>query len=524
MGTRAIFAFVVMAAILQGSAFAASGKPRRELLTHRVQAVKPTIGSGWRARVNSRIASASISTASSSTTATTGASGSSISTGSDAATVTEAAATSSNTATARVAAAGVGNSSLGAHPAAVSATLGTTTVGTSATCDASSLADYASSTQLSSDLTLHWKAASATKVNLALEAAAGSSAAAGWFSVAFSRVSSDGSIPVNVGGSNTLIWAYSESGSKSLDFHGENDGVATVDFSCDGSSSSAPPSTSPPSSPAPPSTSPPSSSPPSTSPPSTSPPSSSSSCATSTLPSYTYSAPLDSSLTLHWKTVSATQVNLALEAAAGSTAAAGWFSLAWTADGRMAPADTIIGNLPGGAVAAYYMSGYGMSDVQPTSSFSIGSGAALTTTSSGSKVMKFSRAQGDGSIPVSVNGSNTLIWGYSQGGSQTLGFHGENDGALTLDFSCATSSTGGGIGGGVGGGIGGGDNNGGGFGDGGHGHGQGGHGHGHGGADGHGGDMGKTQNHHDCGCGGAGIWDEGGMGDLGGRSWSESGL
>ncbi|GJP58421.1 hypothetical protein CLOP_g1592, partial [Closterium sp. NIES-67] len=150
MGTRAIFAFVVMAAILQGSAFAASGKPRRELLTHRVQAVKPTIGSGWRARVNSRIASASISTASSSTTATTGASGSSISTGSDAATVTEAAATSSNTATARVAAAGVGNSSLGAHPAAVSATLGTTTVGTSATCDASSLADYASSTQLSS--------------------------------------------------------------------------------------------------------------------------------------------------------------------------------------------------------------------------------------------------------------------------------------------------------------------------------------------------------------------------------------
>ncbi|GJP80199.1 hypothetical protein CLOP_g10428, partial [Closterium sp. NIES-67] len=268
--------------------------------------------------------------------------------------------------------------------------------------------------------------------------------------IEFSRVSSDGSIPVNVGGSNTLIWAYSESGSKSLDFHGEND--------------------------------------------------------------YTYSAPLDSSLTLHWKTVSATQVNLALEAAAGSTAAAGWFSLAWTADGRMAPADTIIGNLPGGAVAAYYMSGYGMSDVQPTSSFSIGSGAALTTTSSGSKVMKFSRAQGDGSIPVSVNGSNTLIWGYSQGGSQTLGFHGENDGALTLDFSCATSSTGGGIGGGVGGGIGGGDNNGGGFGDGGHGHGQ-------GGADGHGGDMGKTQNHHDCGCGGAGIWDEGGMGDLGGRSW-----
>ncbi|GJP68706.1 hypothetical protein CLOP_g25369, partial [Closterium sp. NIES-67] len=377
MGTRAaVFAFVVMAAILQSTAFAGKPAGRRALLTHRVQAVKPTIGSSWRVQVYSRILSASISTASSS------------SNGSDAVNANAAAAaTSSNTATARVGAASVGNSTLGTQPAAVSATLGTTTAGTSAAasaCDASSLPAYTSSMQLSSDLTLHWKAASATKVNLALEAAAGSTAAAGWFSLAwsadgrmapadtvfgnlpggavaayymsgygmsdvqptssfsigntvqttsasgstiikFSRVTGDGSIPVNVGGSNTLIWAYSESGSQSLDFHGEND--------------------------------------------------------------YTYSIQLDSALTLHWKTASATKVNLALEAAAGSTAAAGWFSLAWTADGRMAPADTIIGNLPGGAVASYYMSGYGMSDVQPTSSFSIGSGATLATSGSGSKVM-----------------------------------------------------------------------------------------------------------------------------------------
>ncbi|CAI5524037.1 unnamed protein product [Closterium sp. Naga37s-1] len=310
-----------------------------------------------------------------------------------------------------------------------------------ATCDASSLADYTSSVQLSSDMTLHWKTASATKVNLALEAAAGSTAAAGWFSLAwsadgrmapadavignlpggavaayymsgyamsdvqptssfdignavqttsasgstvieFSRMTGDGAVPVNVGGSNTLIWAFSEGDSQTLGFHGENDGVTTVDFSCDGSSSSAPPSTSPPSSPAPPSTSPPSSpAPPSTSPPSTSPPSSSS-CAASSLAGYTYSAPLDSSLSLHWYTVSATKVNLALEAAAGSMAAAGWFSLAWSADGRMAPADAVIGNLPGGAVAAYYMGGYGLGDVQPTSGFSIGSGAALSTSAS----------------------------------------------------------------------------------------------------------------------------------------------
>ncbi|CAI5959106.1 unnamed protein product [Closterium sp. NIES-64] len=244
-------------------------------------------------------------------------------------------------------------------------------------------------------------------------------------------------------------------------------------------------------------------------------------------------------LTLHWKTASATKVNLALEAAAGSTAAAGWFSLAWSADGRMAPADAVIGNLPGGAVAAYYMSGYAMSDVQPTSSFDIGN-AVQTTSASGSTVIEFSRMTGDGAVPVNVGGSNTLIWAFSEGGSQTLGFHGENDatkvnlaleaaagstaaagwfslawsadgrmapadavignlpggavaayymggyglgdvqptsgfsigsgaalstsasgskvmnGALTLDFSCATSSTGGGSGGGIGGG----DNNG----------------------------------------------------------------
>ncbi|CAI5968575.1 unnamed protein product [Closterium sp. NIES-65] len=222
----------------------------------------------------------------------------------------------------------------------------------------------------------------------------------------------DGAVPVNVGGSNTLIWAFSEGGSQTLGFHGENDGVTTADFSCDGSSSSAPPSTSPPSSPAPPSTSPPSSpAPPSTSPPSTSPPSSSS-CAASSLAGYTYSAPLDSSLSLHWYTVSATKVNLALEAAAGSMAAAGWFSLAWSADGRMAPADAVIGNLPGGDVAAYYMGGYGLGDVQPTSGFSIGSGAALSTSASGSKVMK---------AMVMVVGMEGLVGGGVVGIMQLVG-------------------------------------------------------------------------------------------------------
>eukprot|EP00475_Leptophrys_vorax_P013813 TRINITY_DN2017_c0_g1_i1.p3 TRINITY_DN2017_c0_g1~~TRINITY_DN2017_c0_g1_i1.p3 ORF type:complete len:161 (-),score=15.55 TRINITY_DN2017_c0_g1_i1:203-685(-) len=54
----------------------------------------------------------------------------------------------------------------------------------------------------------------------------------------------------------------------------------------------------------------------------------------------------------------------------------------------------------------------------------------------------FSRSAGDGgSVPVNVNGSNTLVWAYSQSGSQALDFHGRNDGSLSVDFSCQPGSS-----------------------------------------------------------------------------------
>ncbi|CAI5968579.1 unnamed protein product [Closterium sp. NIES-65] len=143
---------------------------------------------------------------------------------------------------------------------------------------------------------------------------------------------------------------------------------------------------------------------------------------------------------------------MALEAKAGSGAESGWISAGWSADGRMYPADCVIGNLPGGSMGAYYMSGYGDSDVAPTSSFALGSAEMLT--SNGGTVMKFSRASGDGgAIPVDVAGVNTVIWAYSQSGSTALGFHGRNDGATSVDFSCvgataaANSTAGSGAGG-----------------------------------------------------------------------------
>ncbi|CAI5494466.1 unnamed protein product [Closterium sp. Naga37s-1] len=135
------------------------------------------------------------------------------------------------------------------------------------------------------------------------------------------------------------------------------------------------------------------------------------------------------SLVLHWAALDGsaqTALQMALEAKAGSGAESGWISAGWSADGRMYPADCVIGNLPGGSMGAYYMSGYGDSDVAPTSSFALGSAEMLT--SNGGTVMKFSRASGDGgAIPVDVAGVNTVIWAYSQSGSTALGFHGRNE-------------------------------------------------------------------------------------------------
>ncbi|GJP30775.1 hypothetical protein CLOM_g15499 [Closterium sp. NIES-68] len=121
---------------------------------------------------------------------------------------------------------------------------------------------------------------------------------------------------------------------------------------------------------------------------------SSSGCQASSLDGFTSSVALGSSgLTLHWRAVTSSQLAFALEAAAGSAAAAGWFSVGWSSTGRMAGSDAVVGNLAGGGVKAVYMSGTGQSDVQPTSSFDIGN-AQLATSASGSTVLRYALVSG----------------------------------------------------------------------------------------------------------------------------------
>ncbi|GJP58172.1 hypothetical protein CLOP_g22345 [Closterium sp. NIES-67] len=167
-----------------------------------------------------------------------------------------------------------------------------------ATCQASTLAGYTSSVDLSGKgLILHWKKSTGSTIDLALEAKSTSGAASGWISVAwssggmfnsdavvgnlatgsgvgayaissyssvvpttrfaitkasvaaaaaagggtivkFTRAAGSGLVPVKVGGSNKLVWAYSAGGSKTLANHGSSHrGAKTVDLSCNGTAS-----------------------------------------------------------------------------------------------------------------------------------------------------------------------------------------------------------------------------------------------------------------------------------------------
>ncbi|GJP29828.1 hypothetical protein CLOM_g19924 [Closterium sp. NIES-68] len=401
-----------------------------------------------------------------------------------------------------------------------------------ASCQSSSLTGFTSSIDLSGNgLVLHW-ALDGTQATLrmALEAKSGSGAESGWISAGwsadgrmypadcvvgnlpggeigayymsgygdadvvptssfslgsaamltsnggtimqFSRSSGDGgAIAVNVAGANTIIWAYSESGSTALGFHGRNDGATSVDFSCVGAAAAANSTAG-------------SGAGGNTGSNTTTGGSSAGSntttgdgeweggrgeggegaglgsgsssgaaaCQSSSLSGYEHSVTVTSGLLLHWTLVSAAttttststggraQVQLALEAQQGSGAESGWISIGWSTDGRMAPADAVIGNLPGNAVAAYAMTGYQMSDVAVTTNFSVAE-ASTETASNGATVVKFTRTEGDGGIvPVDFTGVNTLVWAFSGSGTQALDYHNHNDGVLKVDFTCSTAT------------------------------------------------------------------------------------
>ncbi|CAI7782041.1 unnamed protein product [Closterium sp. NIES-54] len=217
------------------------------------------------------------------------------------------------------------------------------------------------------------------------------------------------------------------------------------------------------------------------------------------------------SFVLHWAAPANGQLDMAMEAKSGSGAAKGWMSVAWSANGGMAESTAVIGNMDGGNVAGYHITGYSMSTVKENG-MDIG-GDAGTTNEGGSTVVKFLRRESDGGeVKINLSGKNKLVWAYSTG-SKSLGYHGGNFGSLTVDFSCQSAPGGGGGGGGEGGGGGG---------EGGEGGGEGGEGGGEGGGGGgsYGGGGGSSGGGGGS-SGGAGGGSNGGGG--GGSNGGESG-
>ncbi|CAI7868588.1 unnamed protein product [Closterium sp. NIES-53] len=349
-------------------------------------------------------------------------------------------------------------------------------------CSASPLKSYTSRVFIKpSWISLHWAVINGSQVNIAIVAKVGSGAAKGWFAlgfsnagtmapsdaviantedvpiaaynilgygpqdvvrtdtfnigadasvvmangrtvIKFSRVAGDGTIPINFSGPNTLIWAHDLFGNKTIGYHFQKQGSLVVDFSCVGTDNYTKPIDSiVPGSPQTPVNS------------------GNTLCPASSLAGYAYSVPLEGdSFRMHWSPPVANQVNVALEAAAGSEAAGGWMSLGWSRSGSMVPADAVIGNLANGAVRAFYLTGYRRWMVQQSSAFSVGI-TSVSNSLKGSLVVKFTLTGGEGDIPLEFSGANRLIWAHSAGGSKVLSYHGSNFGDLTLDFNCKTA-------------------------------------------------------------------------------------
>ncbi|CAI7872669.1 unnamed protein product [Closterium sp. NIES-53] len=146
---------------------------------------------------------------------------------------------------------------------------------------------------------------------------------------------------------------------------------------------------------------------------------------------------------LHWAVVSPTVVKIAFEAKRGSGAALGWVSVGFSKDGKMSPADAIIGNQPDTPIAAYSMTGYDAGSITVNKNLWIGDDASLVTKTNGSLIMKFQRTITDGVAPISTTDPVTVIWAFSADNTKPLAFHGEKRcGSFQVDFSCNGGSGG----------------------------------------------------------------------------------
>ncbi|CAI5494463.1 unnamed protein product [Closterium sp. Naga37s-1] len=72
-------------------------------------------------------------------------------------------------------------------------------------------------------------------------------------------------------------------------------------------------------------------------------------CVASMIDGYDVSVPLGDTLILHWMTPTSTTLNLLLE-----TTATGWAAVGWSADGRMAGSDAVVGNTGNPATVQAY--------------------------------------------------------------------------------------------------------------------------------------------------------------------------
>ncbi|CAI7844350.1 unnamed protein product [Closterium sp. NIES-53] len=143
------------------------------------------------------------------------------------------------------------------------------------------------------------------------------------------------------------------------------------------------------------------------------------------------------SFILHWK-ANASTVSFACE-----VATTGWVSLGWSADGKMYPADAVVGSGSGNgaSVAPHSISSY--TSVSPSSGFAV-SATAVESGANGKTVVKFTRQLAVGSFPINANGVTKVIWAYSADGSQSLANHMTNRGSASIDFisgSTTVSST-----------------------------------------------------------------------------------
>ncbi|CAI7780954.1 unnamed protein product [Closterium sp. NIES-53] len=140
---------------------------------------------------------------------------------------------------------------------------------------------------------------------------------------------------------------------------------------------------------------------------------------------------------LHWAVVSSTVVKIAFEAKHRSGAARGWVSVGFSKDGKMSPADAIIGNLPDSPIAAYSVTGYDAASITVNKDLWIGDDASLLIKTNGSLIVKFQRNTTDGVAPISTTAPVTVIWAFSADNTQPLAFHGDKRrGSFQVNFSC----------------------------------------------------------------------------------------